>query len=62
MKKYIKGCFCEKCGKKLFRVKTRRNKPTTCGSCKFVIANPYETFTPRSKYLKLKEKNGKEKI
>ncbi len=57
MKKNIKGCFCPKCNKKLFRVKTKPNKPTTCNYCGFVIENPYETFIPKSKYLK-SIKNG----
>ena len=52
MKKNIKGCFCPKCNKKLFRVKIKRNKPTTCNYCGFVIENPFEVFIPKSKYLK----------
>ena len=52
LKKNIKGAFCPECGKKLFRVKAKAHKPTTCGNCKFIIKNPYEVFTPKSKYLK----------
>jgi len=52
MKKNIKGCFCPKCEKKLFRVKVRINKPTTCNYCGFVIVNPKDVFIPKSKYLK----------
>lgn len=58
-KKQLFGCFCEKCGKKLFRRKAKRNKPTKCNYCGYKILNPYETFTPKTKYLKLKNKNGK---
>jgi DNA-directed RNA polymerase subunit RPC12/RpoP len=54
-KKNIKGCFCPKCGKKLFRRKTKRDKSTTCNYCGFVISNPYEVFTPKSKYLEMKK-------
>jgi len=54
MKKNIKGCFCPKCNKKLFRVKVRKDKPTTCNYCGFVITNSREIFIPKSKYLKLK--------
>jgi len=59
MKKNIKGCFCPKCKKKLFRVKTRINKSTTCNYCGFIIENPREVFVAKSKYLKLL-KNEKE--
>ena len=59
MKACIKACFCPNCKKKLFRRKIKRNKPTTCGSCKFIIKNPYEVFVPKSKYLKLKEETKK---
>jgi len=52
MKKNIKGCFCPRCGKKLFRVKVRNNKSTTCNYCGVVIQNPKEVFIPKSKYLK----------
>ena len=51
MKKNIKGAFCPKCKKKLFRVKTRGNKTTTCNYCGFVIENPREVFVAKSKYL-----------
>jgi len=53
MKKSIKGAFCPQCHKKLFRVKAKRNKPTTCNYCGFVIENPREIFVPKSKYLQL---------
>ena len=51
MKKNIKGAFCPGCGKKLFRVKAKLHKPTTCNYCKYVIENPREIFVPKSKYL-----------
>jgi len=47
----VKGAFCPKCGKKLFRRKIKRNVPTTCNYCSFVIQNPREVFIPKSKYL-----------
>ncbi len=47
----VKGCFCPKCGKKLFRRKLKRNKPTRCNYCNFIIQNPREVFIPKSKYL-----------
>ena len=51
-KKNVKGCFCPKCNKKLFRVKVMLNKSTKCNYCGFVIKNPREVFVPKSKYLK----------
>ena len=57
MKKNVKGAFCPKCNKKLFRVKIKKDKPTKCNYCGFVIENPYEVFTPKSKYLKQLKKN-----
>ncbi len=51
MKRSIKGCFCPKCGKKLFRRKVKRNVPTTCNYCDFCIQNPREVFISKSKYL-----------
>jgi len=51
VKKNIKGCFCPRCNKKLFRVKVKKNKPTTCNYCGFIIKNPREVFVPKSKYL-----------
>ncbi len=50
-RKVIKGAFCQKCGKKLFRRKVKRNKPTTCNYCGYKILDPYEVFIPKSKYL-----------
>lgn len=55
MKKNIKGCFCPKCKKKLFRVKVKVNKSTICNYCKFVIKNPRDVFIPKSKYLEMKK-------
>jgi len=55
MKRKIKGAFCPKCNKKLFRVKVRRNKPTTCNYCGFLIENPFKIFIPKTKYLDMKK-------
>jgi len=52
MKKNIKGAFCPRCGKKIFRKKVIANKSTKCNYCGFVIENPREVFVPKSKYLK----------
>jgi len=52
MKKILKGCFCPNCKKKLFRrrsIRIRDIKPTTCGSCGFVIKNPHEIFVAKKK-------------
>ncbi len=51
MKRNIKGCFCPKCGKKLFRRKVKRNIPTTCNYCGYVISNPYNVFVSKQRYL-----------
>ena len=60
-KKKLFACYCPSCNRKLFRRKIRRNQPTTCGNCGFVIKNPYDVFIPKSKYLKQKNnyKNNK---
>lgn len=57
MKKNIKGAFCPKCKKKLFRVKTKTDKSTKCNYCGFVIENLRDVFVAKSKYLE--SKNGK---
>lgn len=53
--KNIKACFCPKCKKKLVRRKVKRNKPTKCNYCNFLITNPYDVFISKSEYLKLKK-------
>jgi len=58
LKKNIKGAFCPNCKKKLFRRKVKRNKPTKCNYCNFVIQNPYDIFFSKKQYLELKNKKN----